>query len=295
MRTDMLEGALEAYREDADAPLAERLRFLEGLIAIQSELEASVGPHVLPDVETAREGLLTGQPVFLSSPPALPAGEFVAAVQRVAAYIAEKAGLDESQAAALRSADFDGALTEDALQHAVQSTDAFVAQVAQAIGAAEEADLKPVTVAYVLVSALVPFFSAAAVSALGTLGGVDSQAWSLGTCPACGSPATIGLKGESTKLQGGERMLWCGLCHTEWSYERLRCVRCGNRATDKLRYTYIEGDSAHRLHLCDECHGYARIVFADELAKPVSMAVEDAVMAPLDSVAREAGYTAAGD
>ncbi len=291
----MLEGALKAYRKDADGPLAERLRFLEGLSAIQSEIQSAERAYALTGPETAREALVTGQPLFLSAPPVLPSGEFVAAVQRVAAYVAEEAGLDEPQAAALREADFAGALTEDRLEHAARSTDVFVAEVAEALGASEGADLKPVTVAYVLISALVPVFSAGAVSALEAVGGVDKKAWTLGMCPVCGSPATIGLTGEGTKLHGAERTLWCGLCHTEWEYDRLRCVRCGNRDTSKLRYTYIEGDPAHRLHLCDVCHGYARFVFADELGIPVSLAVEDAVMAELDAVARSQGYTPAGD
>ena len=62
-----------------------------------------------------------------------------------------------------------------------------------------------------------------------------------------------------------------------------------------LRYTYLEHDPAHRLHLCDECHGYARFVFEDELGKPVSMVVEDAVSTTLDAVARANGYTPEGD
>jgi len=49
------------------------------------------------------------------------------------------------------------------------------------------------------------------------------------------------------------------------------------------------------VHLCDECHGYTRFMFVDDLGKPVSMVVEDAVTATLDAVASEQGYTATGD
>ncbi len=110
-----------------------------------------------------------------------------------------------------------------------------------------------------------------------------------------GSAAAMGSMGERTQTQGAQRTLWCGLCHAEWSCERIRCVRCGTRTPSSLRYSYLEGDSVHRLHLCEECHGYARFVFTDELDKPLSMVVEDAVSTTLDAVARTEGYTPEGD
>ena len=291
----MLQDAFDAYRVDADGPLSERLRFLEGLVAIQTEVAATATPSAVSDAEVAHEGLLTGQPLFLAAPPTLPRDEFVAAVERIAAYVAQEAGLDEAQAAALRAADFAGAITGERLRDAASSVDLFVAQISAAVGANADADLKPATCAYVVVSALSPFFASGAKAAVESLGGLDKKSWTLGTCPVCGSPATLGVMGESTKEKGSERVLWCGLCHTKWVSERLACARCGNRAADRLRYVHVDGDPAHRLHLCDECHGYLRVVFASDLAKPLSMVVEDAVTATLDGVARNEGYTATGE
>lgn len=295
LRTDMLKEALQAYRTEAEGPMAERLRFLEGLADIQAGISVTEGSVTLPDAETADEAMVTGQPLFLSAPPALPRDEFIAAVERIAAYVADEAGLDEEQATALRDADLSAELTAEALDSAARSVDEFVVRMVAALGAGEDAALKPATVAYVLVSALVPFFSGAAAQLTNALPDVDLKSWTLGTCPVCGSPASIGFVGESTKLQGGERKLWCGLCHTEWAYDRIRCVRCGSRSSDKLRYVHVDGDPAHRVHLCDECHGYARFVFTDELSKPLSLVVEDAVSTSLDSVALSKGYTPSGD
>lgn len=295
LRTDMLKEALEAYRAEAEGPMAERLRFLEGLAEIQSEIAAGDSSFTLPDADTASEAMVTGQPLFLSVPPALPRDEFIAAVERVAAYVADEAGLEEEQAAALRAADFATELTAEALDSATRSVDEFVVHMVAKLGAGEDEALKPATVAYVLLSAIVPFFSSSASRLLAALPDVDLKTWTLGTCPVCGSPASIGFVGESTKLQGGERKLWCGLCHTEWAYDRIRCVRCGSRSSDKLRYVHIDGDPAHRVHLCDECHGYARFVFTDELSKPLSLVVEDAVSTAMDSVALSQGYTPSGD
>lgn len=295
MRSDMLKGALEAYRTEAEGPMAERLRFLEGLTGLQSDIAVGEGSFTLVDADTAAEAVVTGQPLFLSAPPALPRDEFITAVGRIAAYVADEAGLEPEQADALRAADFAGELTVEAVETAARSVDEFVVRMVAALGAGEETALKPATVAYVLVSAIIPFFSTTASELLKSLPELDLNTWTLGTCPVCGSPASIGFVGESTKLQGGERTLWCGLCHTEWAYDRIRCVRCGSRSSDKLRYVHIDGDSAHRVHLCDECHGYTRFVFADELAKPLSLIVEDAVSTSLDSVALSQGYTPAGD
>lgn len=294
LRSDMLKEALEAYRAEAEGPMAERLRFLQGLAEIQSEI--TVGDTLtLPDADTASEAMVTGQPLFLSAPPVLPRDEFITAVDRIATYVADEAGLEEDQAAALRAADFATELTAEALESATHSVDEFVVRMVAALGAGEDAALKPATVAYVLVSAIVPFFSGAASQLLAALPELDLKAWTLGTCPVCGSPASIGFVGESTKLQGGERKLWCALCHTEWTYDRIRCVRCGSRSSDKLRYVHVDGDPAHRVHLCDECHGYAKFVFTDELGKPLSLIVEDAVSTAMDSVALSQGYTPAGD
>lgn len=295
MGTDMLKAAFDAYRDKAEGSLAERLRFLEGLSAIQAEIAAADRPYTLPDADAAREAIATGQPVFLSAPPSLPRDEFVTAARRIAAYVADEAGLGEAQAAALRDAGFDAAITRESLDAVIGDTDAFVAQVSAALGAADDAAIKPATVAFVLLSTLVGFCSPAAEAALESIGEFGNDARVLGACPVCGSPATLGIVGEVTKLKGGDRTLWCGLCHTRWPYDRLQCVRCGSRVTDKLRYTHIEDDAAHRLHLCDECHGYIRVVFTGELDVPFSPFVEDAVGARLDAIATRAGYTASGN
>lgn len=291
MTDEMLKRALDAYRDGAEAAVAERLRFLEGLCGIQAEIEAADREYEAPDEDTAREAVVTGQPIFLSAPPAVPRDEYVAAVERVAEYVVSAAGLSEEQSAALAAADLPAALTEERLAGAVTSTDRFAAEVAEALGEG----LEPAVVTYVLLSALVPFLTGPSAKALAAAGSLDPGGSELATCPVCGSPAAMGRMGESTALQGGTRTLWCGLCHAEWGYARIRCVRCGTRNPDKLRYTYVEGDSAHRLHLCDECHGYARFVFVDDVDKPVSMVVEDTVATMLDAIAHDMGYTAAAD
>jgi FdhE protein len=291
---DLVNQVTDAYLKTAEGTDAARLRFLKGIWEIQSAIEATDRSYDAPEATAANEALATGRPLFTESAPAVPIAEYVDAVSRIALYTSETAGLPAEQAEALRHADFATAIVEEALTGAVCAPEAFVANVASELGAQPGGPLTPATVAFVLTSALVPFLTGPARIALAALGDrkVSSGA---GTCPVCGSAASMGLMGESTQLKGAERTLWCGLCQAEWSYERLRCVRCGSRNPDKLRYTHVETDSAHRLHLCDECHGYTRFVFTDDLGGPVSMVVEDAVTATLEAIASEQGYTATGD
>lgn len=292
---ELVSRAASAYLETAVGPDAARLRFLEGLWQIQAGIESAERPYAPPSGEAASEALVNGQALFALSAPGVPVAEYSDAVQRIASYTSEMAGLPPEQAEALRNTDFSAALSEERLAGAVHSPDAFVAEVAGELGAHPEGPLTFATVAFVLISALVPFISGPSEAALKELGALDRRAWSHGCCPVCGAPATMGRMGESTAMQGAERVLWCGACHAEWGYDRIRCVRCGTRNPDKLRYSHLENDPAHRIHLCQECHGYTKFVFVNELRKPLSMVVEDAVTIPLDEVAMKKGYAATGD
>ena len=295
MNMDLVNKVSEAYLKTSEGADAVRLRFFLGVREIQSRIEARDRPYDAPSTDAAREALSAGRPLFDVSVPAVPVAEYLDALAEIARYTSEAAGLADDQAEALRDADFAGAIDAEMLAGAVGSPGGFVAEVASRLGARVSAPLTPATVAFVLISALVPFLTGPSKVALSVLGDSRSHAERTGVCPVCGAAASLGRVGESTKLQGAERVLWCGICHAEWGYERLRCVRCGSGDPNKLRYTHIEGDAAHRVHLCDDCHGYTRFVFVDELDKPVAMAVEDAVAGRLDAVAIELGYTATGD
>lgn len=295
MDLDLMSRAAEAYLEEATGPAAARLGFLQGLWEIQAAIEAVERPYAAAGEDAGKDALVSGQPLFSVHSPEVPATEFAQAVSRIAEYVSDAAGLPDEHAEALRSADLTSSITDEQLRAAALNPEAFVTTVADAAGARADGPLTPATVAFVLISALTPFLTGPAVAALEAAGEYDWRAWGQGRCPVCGSAAALGRMGESTAAQGADRMLWCGLCHAEWGYERIRCVRCGSRSNDKLRYSHVEGDPAHRLHLCDECHGYTRFVFLGDLRKQLSMPVEDAVSAELEAVALKSGYTATGD
>jgi len=292
---ELVTKVADDYLQTAESFDAARLRFMQGVWEIQARVEAVARPYEAPSSEVAQEALVKGQPLFHVSAPDVPVAEYLDAVAQLARYASEMEGLPAEQAEALRSADFTACIDAERLAGAVRSPEEFVAGVSSEMSTQGGDAVSSFAIAFVLMSALVPFLTGPSHEALESLGEFDQRAWSAGHCPVCGGAASMGRMGESTQMKGGERTLWCGLCHAEWGYERIRCVRCGSRNPDMLRYTYLEGDSAHRVHLCDECRGYTRFVFVDDLDKPVSMVVEDAVTTKLDAVASELGYTSTGD
>jgi FdhE protein len=291
---DLVREVADSYLKSSVGPDVARVTFLRGIWQIQSRIGTAERPYDAPDVETAREALVTGQPLFLGGPPIVPLAEYLDAVALIAAYTAKNAGLPAEKVSALETADFGSAIDQQHLDNAYRSPEEFVARVVGVMETQSGGAPTPSTSAFVLVTALVPFLLEPSRRALESLGDFDRNAWGHGTCPVCGNPAAMGRMGESTKAKGAERALWCGICHAEWNYERIRCVRCGSRNPDELRYTYVDGDPAHRVHLCEACHGYAKFTFIDDLAMPVSMVVEDAVTATLDAVALESGYSSKG-
>ena len=292
---DLVTRVTDTHLQTAEGSGAARLRFLGGLWDIQSRIAAVNRPYEAPDAQAGRDALVTRQQLFLVGTPVVSVAEYVDAAARIARYASETAGLSAEQAEALLAVDFSAIVDEERLAGAASCPDGFVAAIADEMAAQPGSALAPATIAFVLASALVPFLVGPAARAVEVLGEIDAGVWAEGRCPVCGSAASAGRMSETTQLMGAQRTLWCGMCHTEWGIERIKCARCGSRNPDVLHYTYVEQDPAHRLHLCDECHGYTKFVFVDDLDTPVSMVVEDAVMTTLDAAALAQGYTATGD
>lgn len=320
LKMNTVEKAVESYLgtlEDADAA---RLRFFKGLWDVQDSLTGLAAPYAVPSRDEATEALRAAEAVFARYVPSVELEAYLEAVSQVRDYVVQAAGLGEEQVQALREADFGAAVTAESLSKAPYAIDEFLSETYDALigpdgsaadeGAdtstdapsthgddtdAEAAVVEPAVFALVAVAALSPLIAGAAVDARAAfdakvLGQVTPQ-----HCPVCGSAAAMSFVGERSSLQGGDRKLWCGLCHTSWPYGRVRCARCGNRSSTSLRYSHTEDDPGHRVHLCDQCHGYIRTVFSDEVNRTISPVVEDVVTSHLHEVAAQLGYSPAGD
>ncbi len=292
---DTTTRVLAHYREALGEAADLRLDFAEKMWRLQDEIAESAQAGDAIDGDTARESLATGQPLFLMAPPQISVPVFVSALERVAALLADEAGIEADVADALREADFASLIKETDLEGVLQNMDAFTDTLAAQLGASEEGPLNPVVVRVVVASALSPLLRARAARILESLEGYDWRSWGSGSCPVCAAPAAMARVLEEGELQGGRRMLWCALCDTEWEFDRLRCARCGQRTPDKLHYLMNSEDPGHRAHVCEECHGYLKTVFERDLQMVTSPRVEDVITLEIDAVARSNGFSPLGD
>jgi FdhE protein len=114
---------------------------------------------------------------------------------------------------------------------------------------------------------------------------IDLKNWQRGYCPVCASlPKISSLKDE------GQRYCMCSLCGFEWPSERLKCPFCENNNHDKLHYFYAEGEEAHRIDVCDNCHQYIKTIDSRKLGYETDLHLEDIVTVHLDILATEKGY-----
>jgi len=285
--------AVDAYLADAGESEAARLRFFLGLWEVQAAIKVSEGSYEPITPEAAIEVLSSGRHIFQVNSPEILRDEYLDAVSRVVRYVIDMAGLPKEQPVELEAVDFATAIDEERLAVAASSPSEFLASVVEALAdSLDRGGLTSTTLLFVLASALTPFLEEASTLSTEALDFAARQAARTTTCPICGSAPAVSHVGESKKHRGAARTLWCSMCHAEWEFDRIQCAMCGTRSHGNLRYAHVEGDAAHRLHLCDECNGYIRAVFRGETTKPLNMMVEDVVMAGLEVIAIDQGYTA---
>jgi len=284
--------AVDAYLAQAGESEAARLRFFLGLWEVQAAITVSEGSHEPISPEAAIEVLSSGRHIFQVNSPEILRDEYLDAVSRVARYVVDMAGLPTEQCTGLEAVDFAALIDEDRLAVAASSPSAFLASAVEALAASlDRGGLTSTTLLFVLAAALTPFLEESSMLSMDALDFTARQVARITTCPICGSAPAVSHVGESKKHRGAARTLWCTVCHAEWEFDRIQCARCGTRSQGKLRYAHVEGDAAHRLHLCDECNGYIRAVFRGDTSKPLELMVEDVVMAGLEVIAMEQGYT----
>ncbi len=123
-------------------------------------------------------------------------------------------------------------------------------------------------------------------TAAGVARGSAMEGWQYGYCPVCGGlPAMAALVGE-----GGKREALCSFCGHFWQLPRLLCPFCNTDKQENLRYFFGEGEDLYRVHVCEQCKGYLKVVDTREGGDYRALAVEDVATAHLDLLAEEEGY-----
>ncbi|MEJ0020527.1 MAG: formate dehydrogenase accessory protein FdhE [Acetobacteraceae bacterium] len=108
-----------------------------------------------------------------------------------------------------------------------------------------------------------------------------------GRCPVCGGVPVAGVV-TAAGTATGVRYLQCGLCATAWNHVRAVCTACGE--SRGLVLHGIEGGSDVVLaETCDECRGYAKVLYQarDMAVEPMA---DDLASLGLDMLVGEAGY-----
>lgn len=256
----------------------EPLNFLQSILNFQAELETKgLNSQLQIEPTVAHERWRAGQPLFAGEPLPVSPALFQEALEGLRPL--QPAG--ETAQTTLDRLFASGWMTpsnvETLLNDLIADGEACIQQVSSATSA------DPDSLAFLLHTVLSPLCKkkAAPYQAL-----VQTVAWRRGICPICGSePSMARLTHDN-----GRRVLACSLCHTEWTFDRLRCPFCNSREQPQLRYFTVNGDEAHRVDCCDRCHHYLKTVDERVLGRPANLPVEDVITTHLDTVAREQGY-----
>lgn len=295
MDWDQIEQAAAHYREGATDADCARLDFFQGLWRLQEErsrMLAVAVPYDAPDAAHVQTWYWDSAPVLSHAPVSVASDQFAETCGSIAGYLATHAGIDSAAARALELVDWRRLAHESDLHLAGGDPAVFVGKTLSSLDAlGVGANVRASLVAMVLNSSVRAHVQEAARVCLEA---ADPVAHRKGhdmplACPICGAPAVLSIVGPAAGTDGKGRLAYCGLCGARWPFERIRCGVCGERNPSKLRYRHIDGDSAHRLHVCDTCGGYQRVVFEEELPLSTALEVEDVVMARLDQLARQDG------
>jgi FdhE protein len=106
-------------------------------------------------------------------------------------------------------------------------------------------------------------------------------------CPFCRQRPATGVLRDAG--QGTRRALVCGLCFTEWPFERIVCPSCEERRFAALPVYTAEQVSGVRVDACDSCGVYLKTIDASK-DNTVVPDVDDLATVTLDLWAREHGY-----
>jgi FdhE protein len=111
-----------------------------------------------------------------------------------------------------------------------------------------------------------------------------------GHCPACGSPPIVSFRKELPESNGAGRYLVCGLCGTEWPFNRIRCPSCHEEDPAKLPGFQSDVHRNVRIEACETCRRYVKSIDLTLDARPLPE-VDDLVSLAMDLWAIEEGWT----
>lgn len=293
MNLNTINEAVKAYKRDASVADASRLDFFQQLFELQQEranvAAEGLGGYTALSKAEAEAAYVALEPLLPKAPAPIDEVQFFGSCRAIAQHLVEHAGLDDEVAKSLAELDWYKLVGKFDLDLAGRAPAEFVEACLKdfdslGIGSDVPANLVMMVVSFALRAHIQPVAERLFSAVPRSIAESPQREHPL-NCPVCGSPATASHVSMASGIDGRKREQYCSMCGTSWPFERMRCGVCGTENAARLHYFHVEGDSAHRLQNCDECGQYQRVAFLEDLSIPLSMEVEDVVMAKLDAVA----------
>lgn len=289
MNIKAIDAAIRAYTPTLSADDERRLSFFRTLWGVMDATSASAACQIA-DEKALAKAYRAGTPLFEVQAPVLDKTTLAGLAEKLVACTVEQQVFDEDLNNALVNTKWDRMVAASSIEDKLDDLATAISDFADLLvddGKTEEqAQVGALLVALALRAQLE---KPARELLHAARKGVKEDPHTLG-CPVCGGDAAVARVGGETSSDGRGKTLWCPQCGTDWEFDRVRCARCGTRNQGHLHYFNIEGDEPHRIATCDECGGYIRTTYSDEVFGPFSFEVEDVVMARLDAIAQDPSF-----
>lgn len=115
---------------------------------------------------------------------------------------------------------------------------------------------------------------------------LKNGSWRRATCPICGNPPSMALLQEDLN----ERIMWCHLCDTEWTYVDKVCPFCGNSELKSIKHIFPPVNSPHRIDACDKCGYFIKTIDERLISTPPKFVIENLRTKNLEIIALSKGY-----
>jgi len=111
-----------------------------------------------------------------------------------------------------------------------------------------------------------------------------------GHCPFCGGRPIVSFRKADPESHGAARWLSCGLCATEWLFNRIRCPSCFEEDPAKLPAFQGGTFAGVRLEACETCRRYVKSIDLTLDMRPIPE-VDDLASIAMDLWALEQGFS----
>jgi FdhE protein len=120
--------------------------------------------------------------------------------------------------------------------------------------------------------------------ALGEAARLDGKSWDQGKCAVCDARPSLASDGPDSRRQAH-----CSFCGAAGGCRAAACPVCLNDEASRMHVITVEGEDSFRIHACDACSSYVKIVRAGGLSG-MTPDIADLMSLPLDVIAQKRRY-----